>query len=394
MKLLSLNFFSNAFKKNDLVIYGIFASFFSLYLSISFHKVEYGNAILMASFSDINSYLAIASIESPYELKLLLSQFPYHHLVRWIPHYLVGFFIKLCNASPFEVYRNFLYLLLLFNIFLVYQLKTNILNRICYLGFILFAPYAFISWLYAPAMFADALFYTAMIALSVGLINGEMKYFYLAFFLGALSRQTFFLFIPIYLVYIFFESKNKQYPYIFLIYTILLILFILLINNFLLGEDKNNSNFMILTGLYQWILTPNIQDIGMFFENIGAFLLSISPLMVLKNKFRWDFFKLIYFFILASQPILAGPFLTGGNAARLISLGIPLLAMQVLSSNIKFKEGIFFTVLIMINCLHHNYSFLFVKIDRLDFLNLLIFTTILSFVYFFYDKYFADGTRH
>ena len=232
MKLLSLNFFSNAFKKNDLVIYGIFTSFFSLYLSISFHKVEYGNAILMASFSDINSYLAIASIESPYELKLLLSQFPYHHLVRWIPHYLVGFFIKLCNASPFEVYRNFLYLLLLFNIFLVYQLKTNILNRICYLGFILFAPYAFISWLYAPAMIADALFYTAVITLTIGLVNGEMKYLYLAIFIGAFSRQTVVLFIPVYLVYVFCQSKTKQYSIKFIGYATLLIISVWIVNNF------------------------------------------------------------------------------------------------------------------------------------------------------------------
>ena len=391
MKLLSLNFFSNAFKKNDLVIYSIFAIFFSLYLSISFHKVESGNAILMASFFDMNSYLAIASIESPYELKLLLSQFPYYHLERWIPHYVVGFFIKLCNASPFEVYRNFLYLLLLFNIFLVYQIRTKVLNRICYLGFILLAPYTFISWLYAPAMFADALFFTAVIALSVGLINGEMKYFYLAFFLGAISRQTFVLFIPIYLVYVFCESKNKKYSYKFFLYALLLILSILLVNNFLLGEDKYNSNFKILTGLYYWILTPNFQNIGMVTENIGAFLLSICPLMILKSKFRWDYLKLIYFFILASQPILAGPFITGGNAARLISLGIPLLAMQVLSTNIKVKECIFFLVLIMINCLHHNYSFLFVKIDRLDFLNLLILTAMLSFVYFFYEKYYAKA---
>lgn len=382
--------FSKLSITNDVLIYVAFALFFTLYLFISFHKVEIGNALLMASFYDMNSYLAIAKIDNPLELKLLLSKFPYHHLTRWAPNYLVGFFIKLSNASPFEVYRALLYLLLLFNIFLVYHIRIGIPNKICYLGFILLAPYTIILWLYAPAMLADALFYTAVIALAVGLVNGEIKYLYLAIFIGVFSRQTVALFIPIYLVYVFFQSKTGKYSSKFIIYTVLLLVFASLMNNYLLGEDKHNSNIKHLTGLYYWIQNPNFQNLEIFIKNTGAFLLSLVPLIILKGKIRWVFLALIYFFIVASQPIFAGPEMTGGNAARLMSLGIPLLGIHILYSIIKVKEVIFFIALLMLNCLHHNYSYLFAKMSKQDFLMILVSTTIASIVYIAYDKLYTN----
>jgi hypothetical protein len=376
---------SSTFQKNTLIIYILVSLFYVFYLTGIYLKVDGDNNTLMVSFRDMNSYLAIYGLNSPLDLEGLVNNFPYHHLTRWLPHFIIGFFGKISQTEPFFAYRFFIYILLLINIFLIYQLKVDLLKRLSYLAFVLLNPYTFVAWLHAPAMIADAIFYTSIIALAVGLFNDQVRYLYLAIILGVISRQTAVLILPLCTLYISRKPNIKSDFFRLVIFTLTIFSIAWLTNRFYLGQDRSGMTLHHITGLYSWIVMPDLGPLKPFLENLMAFFLAIIPLLIL-IKLRLNYLALIGFLVLASQPILAGPVITGGNVARLVALGLPFLGMILLESKFNTRELVFFIALLMLNGLHHHYTYIFDGYQRIHFLIILGSTTAISWVYYF-NKY-------
>ncbi|MGZ3702602.1 MAG: hypothetical protein ACXWSD_12500, partial [Bdellovibrionota bacterium] len=94
----------------------------------------------------------------------------------------------------------------------------------------------------------------------------------------------------------------------------------------------SNLNSTTLTGLFTWILSPDFSAAKMA-EHTLRCTLPLLPAALLLVREPWNkwpresFFLLLMALVVAAQPFLAGPVLTGQNAARLVTLGLLPLAV-------------------------------------------------------------------
>jgi hypothetical protein len=92
-----------------------------------------------------------------------------------------------------------------------------------------------------------------------------------------------------------------------------------------------------------------------------------------------------FFFLLQSQPLLAGPIVSGSNIDRLAIYGLPFLGLLILSEENSFQPGpwILFIGLVFIESLLPNFSILNGMPDGRYFylLTVLVSTMISTYIY-------------
>ena len=329
-------------------------------------------------FTDTQSYLAIAHTHSFSSLNELTNRYLYHHLERWPAHLFVGFLANFLNLSDLVIYRYLTILCALFSAWLISNINSSTANKLMYFALVVLNPYTFMTTLFAPPMLSDCLYTTSMVALAVGLFQGQYKFIYVSLILGILSRQTSILILPIVLASAYFLPRLRNELLKFLIISFFLLAVFYYLNKYLLGSNPSPMNVAHITGLYTWLLNPDRASFLFLLASIGGFLLTISPLVFLNlNKYFFPI-ALLGFIIISSQPILAGPSMTGGNAARLIAFSLPLLGLAFIGQSKSAFKSLAFIGLLMLNALHHNYSNVFLIDEKINYLILLIVTTLIS----------------
>jgi len=329
-------------------------------------------------FSDALSYLAITHENSFSGLRELSSSYPFHHLERWPIHLLTGLLAALFKANDLMVYRAIALLCMVICMWLISTINTSSINKLAYFAFIVLNPYTFMISLFAPPMVSDCIFITAIVALVAGLINQKYKFIWLALFFGLISRQTSIMILPIVVGAAYFlPSLRKELPQFLLGSSILFIAFNLL-TRALFGQNSNDLTLNLITGLYSWLKHPDQDSLLIFFGSLGAFLLTLGPLLIFKINRNYLGIAILGIVCIVFQPILSGPVITGGNAARLVAFSMPFIGLffldQVKSSVLTFL----FIGLSALNTLHHNYSNLFSGYQKKHYFFILLVTFLIS----------------
>ena len=86
-----------------------------------------------------------------------------------------------------------------------------------------------------------------------------------------------------------------------------------------------------------------------------------------------------FFFFLHTQPLLAGPAVSGSNVDRLAIYGLPFLALLLITGNNQFKWVGLFIALVFLESLLPNFSILYGVIQpRIFFVSIVLLVTLIS----------------
>ena len=364
--------------KNNNILY-VLGSFFVIGYLLFIAKVPQSYlSFTDFGFADTLSYLAITHENSFSRLRELSSSYPFHHLERWPIHLLTGVLAVLFKVNDLVVYRAITLLFMIICMCLISTINTSSINKLAYFAFIVLNPYAFMISLFAPPMVSDCVFITAIVALVVGLINQKYKYIWLALFFGLISRQTSIMILPIVVGAAYFlPSLRKELPQFLLGSSVLFIAFNLL-TKALFGQNPNDLTLNLITGLYSWLKHPDQDSLLIFFGSLGAFLLTLGPLLLFKINRNYLGIAILGVVCIAFQPILSGPVITGGNAARLVAFSIPFIGLFFIDHVKSLALTFLFIGLLALNALHHNYSDLFSGFQKKHYFFILLTTFIIS----------------
>jgi len=344
------------------------------------HYIERG-------FLDTKSYLAIAQADSLESLRGLSQLYPYQHLQRWPIHFLVGKYINYFGGNILYVYRILAVIFLGLSAWLISNINTSYHNKLMYFAVIALNPYVFVEIMYAPPMLVDGIFVVSMLALVIGLIEKKYYFLYLALILGIISRQTIIVIIPIMCFSSLFYPEIKKCLIKFLIISLILFFGYKLVTDFIFGASQNGTYLSHITGLYYWLMDPDLLSLIPFIESIFALLLTLSPLLILNININYLPVALLGAGAIIAQPLLGGPLGTGANAARLMALSIPFIGIAFLGGDKNLSTKIIFIILVLINALHHNYTYIYEGYSKNNYAYLLLFTFTISIIMRIYRIY-------
>jgi len=308
----------------------------------------------VTGFSDTKSYIAMAECIQTKSCSSIGASFPSHHLERWAPHFAAGLL-----SSALDVDLDFIYKLIVFMLITIVFLLINSINqtesaKVVIFSFILFFPYGYRSFLYAPPMLADAIFFTAIFMFAISLEKNSKLLVYFALLLAGVSRQTAVLVIPI----LFFLAVTERISlkdackYALALISVVAST-IILSHEFFSSTSESTINHVL--GLWSWLAEPIWIDLIMMLLGLGFFLILVAPAVLQKKN---GYHGIIIFSLLCfiSQPILAGPSVTGFQIIRLASYVVPFFALAFISNVLQKKEMIYVLLTMALFSMHHNYS--------------------------------------
>ena len=281
---------------------------------------------------------------------------PSHHIDRWPIFFAAQ---KVASLVPFgwELTSRIISVIVLFIILhQISSLKFDLSVKVIISLFIIFSPYSFRFYLFAPTALSDLIFFFSSFLLFIGIKKENIFLSSLGIILGLLSKQTAMLFIPAFFIFFFFNLINHQK----LVYFLILFFITFALKKFLefqiFGEIIEPPDLVHLIGFLKYF-----DDIETAFLSGRSALLSIlllAPLLIfykhISKKNLYIFLSI--FFVFSSQPILGA---SGGNITRLITFSYP--AIIFLFSDFERpsnRDVIIFSVLVIFSSLHHNYSVL------------------------------------
>jgi len=112
-------------------------------------------------------------------------------------------------------------------------------------------------------------------------------------------------------------------------------------------------------------------------------LLTLSPIILLINRIDRltirDWMYVAFFFFLHSQPLMAGPVVSGSNIDRLAIYGLPFLALLLIEGSNQWRLVGVFIVLIFLESLQPNFSILYGAVPpRIFFVSVVLFAILIS----------------
>jgi len=311
----------------------------------------------LLGFSDTRSYVAIANCPA-LEVCKIGELYPNHHLERWLPNVAAGTVSKISGMGLYRSYLSILWLLLLSAVLMCVTANSSHSNRAVIIATIIFFPYGFRSYFFAPAMIADAAFLLATISLTLSIAHRNIKLLFFSCILGAVSRQTSVIFIPIIFAAIYHDKLPLRQGGI----SCLSIAIIGLGNQYVahkLFGTTPASTIEHALGLFDWLKAGlNWEESKEFFTRGAFFILLLSPALVIQYDTKCIPLAAVCFLLLAIQPLLAGPEITGGNIPRLLAYGVPFIYLALLREQVGMKL-LYYIFVIWILSLHHNYATVF-----------------------------------
>ena len=341
------------------------------------------NSSQQLGFSDTRSYIAVANCPI-FEVCNIGKLYPNHHLERWLPNVLAGELSKILSIELHRTYLTLVWFILIVSVLICIWVRESHANSIILISTIIFFPYIFRSFFFAPEMIADVLFMFAITSLVLSIAHSNAKLLYLACILGPFCRQTGLIFIPIIIIASYYGKLPARKSSV----GSMLIAAMFCLNQYIaqriygaMPESTINHAF----GLFRWIKDDsNSGDSAVFITRLLFFFMLLAPALIIKRSSVGTKLASICFLLLAMQPLMAGPDITGGNIQRLLAFGVPFIYLSLPQGEVNATNGLLYYVLFnYILSLHHNYAMIFNQ--RIYFCaSIAIF--VFSFVLFKFDR--------
>ncbi|CAN1499945.1 hypothetical protein MCEZE4_00467 [Burkholderiaceae bacterium] len=361
-------------------IYLFFTSLLVTVLILTGASQSYSLSITQG-FSDVASYVRIATTTENQSFFLLSQDIQLHHLERWPVHTIAGLLARTLGLPIWDVYKGGVFSCLFASALLVLALKCPIRNKLAYFVLIIFSPYTFRIYYGVPGMISDCIFYTCIIGFSVGIFNRAFFLISIFTILACICRQSGALLIPILVIYAYQNKISLATTITSLLSIFICLFFIKYSTHYLFQETDNRYLGRVLFGVFDWALgTPHLNELFDFIGRFGLMLATLSPLVILvKQLNQRSYFYILGFIIILIQPLLGGPIITGGNVDRLAIYGLPILGLILLTSPISTFQLIFFIALVFICSFHPHLTILRdFNLNRYIFVALVIMVTCIS----------------
>ena len=355
----------------------------ALILAFIFTNYFYSyQAALQFGFTDVLDYVHIANSFGSEDFYKLSNVIAAHRLERWPLHYLLGGVAEQLHLDIWLVYSWAVIGCMIIAFYLTSLLRATPLQKLAFFSLVLLSPYTFRQYLAAPGMISDALFFTAVIGMSVGFFNRQMGVVVFWLIISCITRQTGIILIFIYAIYCLVERVRWTW----LLSGISLALIVFLLVKYLthsLFPDVNSDYLAQHTlGIFYWLFdSPQLISGIDFIGRYGLMLLSLSPILILVHhkKPRRDWMYVLFFFMLHSQPLLGGPEISGSNIDRLSIYGLPFLGVLLLSNHYANTQFRLFLGLLFCESLLPQFSILHgVPNGRYLFLALVLSSSVIS----------------
>lgn len=360
-----------------------------------------GAAFLLALLLLTNRYLSVRdsdvlSIDS-YNYLRIATAFPRlpapnsglsaHHAQRFLLPYLAGGFSTATHLPMDISFRVFAVsgILLVVGLLLAALAKISRLSPLHSLWLValqILNPYSFRIYIANPFLLNDVFFQVGLLALIVGLLEESASVSLLGIFVAICSRQTALLLLPPMLVWVtLLWPKGKRPSAIFtgVTGTLMVGLIYAITSRVALHISGATVSIETVTGLFLYLRSsPSIRVIGEFgLRGIIGFALPTAILLSTMRCYtgipKWSRedrlragLLLGFAAMIASQPFLGGPAVTGRDVTRLVLLALPplliafgiLLSYTTLGPQFWQQAFPFFMAISAATSFHHTYSFL------------------------------------
>jgi hypothetical protein len=358
---------------------------------ITAHPFTYEQAITRG-FSDVIDYMAVANapdLASIYPFSLTHAM---HRLERWPLHFLMGRLSSLSGINVWEVERIFVLLGMGVTLVLIGSLRTGLWQKLAIYALLIFSSYSFRQYYAVPGMLSDCFFYVAIAGLAVGMWKKQWMLIGLSICCACFLRQTGVLLLPLIAIFCFVEKVSYQRG-IILIALGILSFGASKVLSFLVFEPVSGGYVAMHTlGFIFWFSeNPQWLDLVDFLGRYGLMLLTLSPILLLINRIAHlttqDWMYVAFFFFLHSQPLMAGPSVSGSNVDRLAIYGLPFLGLLLVQGSNQGKLVGLFIALVFLESLLPNFSILHdVSYPRYVFIFIVLCSSLISIGIFLHSK--------
>jgi len=307
-----------------------------------------------------------------------------HRLERWPLHFLMGRLASLFSINVWEVERVFVLFGMGATLVLIGSLRAGLWQKIAIYSLLIFSPYAFRQYYAVPGMLSDCFFYVAIVGLAVGMWKKQWVLIALSICCACFIRQTGILLLPLIAIFCFIE-KDRYQKGSTVIGLGIISFGVSKLLSFLVFEPVSGGYVAMHTlGFIFWFSeNPQWLDLIDFLGRYGLMLLTLSPILLLINRIDRlsvrDWMYVTFFFFLHSQPLMAGPSVSGGNVDRLAIYGLPFLGLLLVAGSNQRKFIGIFIALVFLESLLPNFSILYgVTQPRIFFVSIVLLATLIS----------------
>lgn len=337
--------------------------FLALVLSAAFlltaYPFTYEQAITRG-FSDVIDYMAVANAPDLAAIHQFSLTHAMHRLERWPLHFLMGGLSSLSLINVWDLERIFVLLGMGATLVLIGGLRAGLWQKLAIYSLLIFSPYAFRQYYAVPGMLSDCFFYVAIVGVAVGMWEKRWALIVISVCMACFIRQTGVLLLPLIVIFCFVE-KIKVCKGVAVVALGLMSFGLSKFLSYIVFTPVSGGYVAMHTlGIFFW-LTENPQwlDLIDFLGRYGLMLMTLSPILLLINRLNYrDWMYVAFFFFLHTQPLLAGPAVSGSNVDRLAIYGLPFLGLLLVDgSNQRALVGLFIC-LVFLESLLPNFSIL------------------------------------
>jgi len=368
--------------------YAFLALLLSAVFLLTAYPFTYEQAITRG-FSDVIDYMAVANAPDLASIHQFSLTHAMHRLERWPLHFLMGRLSFSSSINVWEVERLFVLLGMGITLVLIGSLRAGLWQKLAVYSLLIFSPYAFRQYYAVPGMLSDCFFYVAIVGLAVGMWKKQWVLIALSIGFACFIRQTGVLLLPLIAIFCFIEKDSYQKGIIVIVLGILSF-GVSKVLSFLVFEPVSGSYVAIHTlGIFFWLFeNPQWHDLVDFLGRYGLMLMTLSPMLLLINRLNYrDWMYVAFFFCLHTQPLLAGPVVSGSNVDRLAIYGLPFLGLLLIDGSNQVKWVGLFIALIFLESLLPNFSILHdISHPRYVFVFMVLCSSLISIVIFLHEK--------
>ena len=359
-------------------------AFFALLLSATFlltaYPFTYDQAITRG-FSDVIDYITVANSPTIASLADLSLTHAMHRLERWPLHFFMGAISRQIGIDVWDLERIFVILAMGVTLFLVNSLRAGLWQKLALFALLILSPYTFRQYYAVPGMLSDCLFYVAIIGFAVGMWSARWRLILISLCCACFVRQTSILLLPILVIYCFAEKMDLKKSFVATSFGLGSFLLSKLAGYLVFTSVPGGYVAMHTLGIFFWIQqSPQWIDLIDFLGRYSLMLMSLSPILLLTNRLsRRDWMYVAFFFFLHTQPLLAGPSVSGSNVDRLAIYGLPFLALLLIEGSNQAKLVCIFIALVFVESLLPNFSILHeMAYPRIFFVSVVLLASLIS----------------
>ena len=343
----------------DNSLYYFFALSLMAIFLLTAYPFNYDQAV-SRGFSDVIEYMSVANSITITSLSDLSLSHAMHRLERWPVHFLMGSMSREIGVDVWDLERVFVIFGMGVTLFLVNTVRAGLWQKLALFTLLIFSPYTFRQYYSVPGMLSDCLFYVAIIGLSLGMWSKRWHLILISLCCACFVRQTGILLLPILASYCFIEKVDLKKSFVAIALGLSSFLLSKLASHLVFTSVPGSYVAMHTLGIFFWIQqSPQLMHLIDFLGRYGLMLLSLSPILLLANRLsRRDWMYVAFFFFLHTQPLMAGPSVSGSNVDRLAIYGLPFLSLLLIEGSNQVKLVGVFIGLVFLESLLPNFSIL------------------------------------